>query len=67
MTNIDEALDAAIANNTDEAVLGLDIGGTSIKMGVVTRVGEVLATAEDKQGMISEHHSAPQLPVAALQ
>ena len=66
MTNIDEALDAAIANNTDEAVLGLDIGGTSIKMGVVTRVGKVLATAKVPTGELDNAEAFDRVSTSAV-
>lgn len=66
MTNIDEALDAAIANNTDKAVLGLDIGGTSIKMGVVTRVGKVLATAKVPTGELDNAEAFDRVSTSAV-
>ena len=66
MTNIDDALDAAAANNTDEAVLGLDIGGTSIKMGVVTRGGEILATAKVPTGELDNAEAFDRVSTSAV-
>lgn len=66
MTNIDNALDAAVASNTDEAVLGLDIGGTSIKMGVVTRSGKVLATAKVPTGELDNAEAFERVSASAI-
>lgn len=43
--------ESAVAENV-QAVLGIDIGGTSIKMGVVTPRGEVLAQGSIKTGVL---------------
>ncbi len=66
MTNIDDALDAAAASNTDEAVLGLDIGGTSIKMGVVTRGGKILATAKVPTGELDNAEAFDRVSTSAV-
>ena len=66
MTNIDNALDAAVASNADEAVLGLDIGGTSIKMGVVTRGGKVLATAKVPTGELDNAEAFERVSASAI-
>ena len=66
MTNIDDALDAATASNTDEAVLGLDIGGTSIKMGVVTRDGKILATTKVPTGELDNAEAFDRVSTSAV-
>ena len=66
MTNIDDALDAAAVSNTDETVLGLDIGGTSIKMGIVTRGGKILATAKVPTGELDNAEAFDRVSTSAV-
>lgn len=66
MAIIDNALDIAVASNADEAVLGLDIGGTSIKMGIVTRGGKVLATAKVPTGELDNAEAFERVSASAI-
>lgn len=49
---IDDALEAIPAREAGPIVLGIDVGGTSVKMGVVTQRGEIVATAKVPTGTL---------------
>lgn len=49
------------------AVVGMDIGGTSIKMGLVTKAGETLATSKVRTGVLDNEEAFAEVQAAVAE
>ena len=65
--DIDDALEAVPAREAGPVVIGIDVGGTSVKMGVVTQRGEIIATAKVPTGALEGAEALGRVSEAAVE